>query len=267
MTRIVQFTDTHVVAPGARANGVVDTNTALTRTLETLETCKTRIGPIDLVLVTGDLTDHGTHEEFAEFRRLIEPLDLPMIAVPGNHDDRETMRAAFNNMPWMPSEGPINIRVDLEDVTLLALDTLVDGAPHGELSKATLDWLEKMIADVDQRSVLLAMHHPPVASGITLMDRQGLRNSEELAAIITNADKNFRIVAGHLHRNVTSVFAGQLTTVCPGTSHAVTLDLKEVPNNTLTLEPGGLQLHCFGKHNITHTLPVGTFDGPFEFLP
>ncbi|MEO0751265.1 MAG: phosphodiesterase [Pseudomonadota bacterium] len=267
MTRILQITDTHIVAPGHLANGVVDTGSALAATVETIAACKDRIGAIDLVVVTGDLTDHGTPDEFSEFQRLMVPLDLPMIAVPGNHDTRETMRAAFKTLPWMPSEGPINIRVDLEDVTILALDTLVEGAPYGALSQTTLDWLRKMMAHADETPVLLAMHHPPVASGIALMDRQGLRNSEELAAILSGCETQCRIVAGHLHRNVASLFAGHLTSVCPGTSHAVTLDLGPSPNNTLTMEPGGMQLHCFGEDTTTHTLPVGVFDGPFDFLP
>ncbi|MEL7253270.1 MAG: phosphodiesterase [Pseudomonadota bacterium] len=265
MTQVLQITDTHIVAPGERANGVVDTGAALTATMETLAAFQSRIGKIDLVVFTGDLTDHGSAEEFTEFKRLIQPLDLPMIAVPGNHDNRENMRAAFHDMPWMPPLGPINIRVDLEDVTILGLDTLVDGAAYGELSQTTLDWLRQTLAETGENPVLLAMHHPPVASGIALMDRQGLRNSDALAAIITGC--NCRIIAGHLHRNVTSLFAGHLTTVCPGTSHAVTLDLGPSPNNTLTLEPGGMQLHGFGTETTIHTLPIGAFDGPFAFSP
>ena len=150
MTKVLQITDTHIVAPGERANLVVDTGAALSATIETIAACQARIGQIDLVVFTGDLTDHGTPEEFTEFKRLIQPLDLPMIAVPGNHDNRDNMRAAFHDMPWMPPHGPINIRIDLEDVTVLALDTLVDGAPYGELSQTTLDWLRQMLPEVDQ---------------------------------------------------------------------------------------------------------------------
>ncbi|MEM9740694.1 MAG: phosphodiesterase [Pseudomonadota bacterium] len=267
MTQVLQITDTHIVAPGQRANRVVDTGAALTAAVETIAAFQSRIGKIDLVVFTGDLTDHGSQEEFTEFKRLIRPLDLSMIAVPGNHDNRENMRAAFKDMPWMPPHGPINIRVDLEDVTILALDTLVDGAPYGALSQTTLEWLRKMLAETGENSVLLAMHHPPFASGIALMDRQGLQNSEDLASIIADCDSTCRIIAGHLHRNVASLFAGHLTTVCPGTSHAVTLDLGPSPNNTLTMEPGGMQLHCFATENTTHTLSVGIFNGPFDFVP
>jgi len=265
MSRVLQITDTHIVGSGQLANGVVDTAAALTTTVQTVEALRGQIGPIDLILVTGDLTDHGRPEEFAAFKRLIAPLDLPVIAVPGNHDDRENMRVAFQDTSWMPADGPINLRVDLEHVTILALDTLVDGAPHGELSETTLRWLETMIADVDGRSVLCGMHHPPMASGIELMDRQGLRNSNDLASILRNRGGNTRLCAGHLHRNMVSIFAGHLTTVCPGTSHAVTLDLGKTVNNSLTLEPGGMQLHCFGESSITHTIPIGAFDGPFDF--
>lgn len=51
-----------------------------------------RIGPIDVVLFTGDLTQAGTEQQFEEFdREFVEPLlralrEPKLFAIPGNHD-------------------------------------------------------------------------------------------------------------------------------------------------------------------------------------
>lgn len=58
-----------------------------------LRTMATRLGPPDLVLFTGDLAFGGAAEEFERVDELLERIrgwlgvdELPMFAVPGNHD-------------------------------------------------------------------------------------------------------------------------------------------------------------------------------------
>ena len=47
----------------------------------------------DVVLVTGDVADHGAPADYAEAASV---LDGPApLAVPGNHDDRDALAAAF----------------------------------------------------------------------------------------------------------------------------------------------------------------------------
>ena len=46
----------------------------------------------DAVLVTGDLADHGTDEEYLAVSSGLASLDPPVYVLPGNHDDRESLR-------------------------------------------------------------------------------------------------------------------------------------------------------------------------------
>ena len=87
MTRIIQISDPHIVPHGQLAYGQVDTAKALTDCVETINRSLPEIGPVDMVIVAGDLTDFGTKEEYQRFCTLMEPLDLPYRAIPGNHDD------------------------------------------------------------------------------------------------------------------------------------------------------------------------------------
>lgn len=269
MSRIIQISDTHIVAPGKLANGVVDTAAALTQTVDTICERLAAIGPIDLVIITGDLTDHGLAEEYAAFLNLIAPLEkalqVPIVAIPGNHDHRERLRDAFSGCSWMPKAGPINVRLDLPDAVVIGLDTLVDDHAHGEISPDTQRWLAAELEGLGSKPLLLAMHHPPMPTGIALMDAQGLKNADALATLLHGLDRPCTLVAGHAHRSIASVFAGHPTIVCPGTSHAVCLALGLKPHNALMLEPGGIVLHDVGSQITSHALPVGRFAGPFPF--
>ncbi len=60
MTRIIQISDPHIVPHGQLAYGQVDTAKALADCVETINRSLPEIGPVDMVIVAGDLTDFGT---------------------------------------------------------------------------------------------------------------------------------------------------------------------------------------------------------------
>lgn len=265
MPRILQITDLHVLPRGTLAYGRVDTAGALERTVTAICAALTRIGPIDLVVVTGDLTDGGTAEEYATCRAILSTLPVDLLALPGNHDDREAMRAAFAQAPWMPPQGHIYWRRDIGDTCLIGLDTLVPGAPHGEVGPAQLDWLAEQVPDLQGCPLTVALHHPPIVTGMVQMDRQGLRDAEALSEVLTRHDGPCRIIAGHVHRMVTG-FLGRVPVItAPGTSHAVALDLQPARNACFDMEPGGVLIHEMDASLRSHLLPVGPFGGPYPF--
>ncbi|PRY26155.1 calcineurin-like phosphoesterase family protein [Aliiruegeria haliotis] len=265
MSRILQISDCHVVAPGQRANRVVDTGAALEDTVATINRLLPQIGPVDAVIVTGDLTDNGTPEEYARSRDILSALTLPWLAVPGNHDQREPMRRAFADARWMPEHGPIRWRLDLPDLAVLALDTLVEGGAHGALSEACLDWLAAELATLAPKPVLVALHHPPVATGILPMDRINLREADGLRRVLDAYPGERRLLCGHVHRCITGRFGSTPCQIAPGTSHAVTANLREDNPNSLTFEPNGMLLHEYRDGLMSNLLPIGDFDGPHRF--
>ena len=92
MTAILQITDTHIVAEGELVSGQLETAVPLTRLVDRIASIRHQIGPIDAVIVSGDLSDDGSEESYARFKRLLAPLDLPTYVIPGNHDIREPLR-------------------------------------------------------------------------------------------------------------------------------------------------------------------------------
>ncbi len=100
---IAQIGDTHIDPERPAARGLIDTAQAFVRCIEQINALDPQP---DLVLHTGDLVERRTPEEYARFREIAASLKAPLYAIPGNHDGREAMRAAYTDAPWMPREGP-----------------------------------------------------------------------------------------------------------------------------------------------------------------
>lgn len=263
---VAQISDLHIKPRGQLAYGWADTAAALGR-------CVVEIGRLpqkpDIILISGDLTDGGTEEEYAHLGDLLAPLAQNLLAIPGNHDNREAMRAAFAERGFLPRDRFLHFSYD--DVALpmriLGLDTVVAGRSGGLLCAERLAWLEAQLAEKADRPTLIAMHHPPFATGIAHMDAIGLEGCEEFSEIVQRYPSVELITCGHVHRLVRATVGGRPTLICPGTSHVVHLDLDESAPATFRMEPPGFLLHWWnGGSLVTHMVPIGDFDGPFPFF-
>jgi 3',5'-cyclic AMP phosphodiesterase CpdA len=265
---IAQISDLHIKPPGSLAYGRVDTASALERCVAALNAFRPRP---DLVVISGDLADTPTAEEYEHLKRLLAQLELPFVGIPGNHDSRELMRAAFPLADYAFASGPLNQRVEIGGLDLVLLDSSVAGKPHGELDAATLQWLAATLASSPDRPALLFLHHPPFATGIWHMDRQNLLNAGELATVVKRHPRVQLIACGHVHRATLAMFAGVPSTICPAPNHAVDLDLAQLREPSFKVEPPAFHLHSwfpgegFGSV-VTHQVPIGDFDGPHPFF-
>jgi 3',5'-cyclic-AMP phosphodiesterase len=263
---IAQISDLHIKRPGALAYGRVDTAKALERCVATLN----ELTPApDYVVISGDLVDTPTAEEYEHLKRLLTPLRLPFASVPGNHDAREMMRAAFAGSNYAHRSGPLNQRVEVAGLDLMLLDSSIPGQPHGQLDASTLEWLEAELVSTAGRPALLFLHHPPFRAGIWHMDRQNLLNADALAAIVRRHPRIRLVATGHVHRAALTMFAGVPATICPAPNHAVDLDLAELREPSFKVEPPAFHLHAWfpGEGSlVTHQLPIGQFDGPHPFF-
>ncbi len=265
---IAQISDLHIKPPGALAYGRVDTASALERCVAALNAFTPKP---DLVVISGDLADTPTAEEYEYLKRLLAPLKLPFVGIPGNHDSRELMRAAFPRAAYAFPTGALNQSVEIGGLDLVLLDSSVPGRPHGELDAPTLQWLAATLASSPDRPALLFLHHPPFKTGIWHMDHQYLLNAGELAAVVKRHPRAQLIAAGHIHRAILTMFAGIQSTICPAPNHAVDLDLAELREPSFKVEPPAFHLHAwfpgegFGSV-VTHQVPIGHYDGPHPFF-
>ncbi|MEM6488941.1 MAG: phosphodiesterase [Pseudomonadota bacterium] len=219
----------------------------------------------DAVLVTGDLTDIGSDAEYALLRAELDRLPMPCFVIPGNHDRRAPLRAAFADHAYLPAEGPLNWVVEGFALRLVGLDSVVPGEGYGHLGDDTLAWLDATLA-ADPRPTVVAVHHPPFPTGIVAMDKIMCRNGEAMGEIIARHPHVERVVAGHHHRPVQVRWAGTLGQIAPSVAHQVDLDFADRPVAQWVLEPPAFLLHLWnGTCLMTHTAYVGDFGGPQPF--
>jgi len=261
---IAQITDMHIKPEGVLAYGRFDTAPYLGRAVEHLLALKPRP---DVVLATGDLVDGGLPEEYRRLHDLLTPLSMPVYLIPGNHDNREALAAAFTDHAYLPrGRRFMQYVVEGHPVRLIALDTLDPGRVGGLLCAERLSWLAARLEEAPARPTLIFMHHPPFVTGIAQMDAHGLANAGEFAEVIRRHPQIERIVAGHLHRPIQSRVGGTLASTAPSTAHQVALDLEEQPL-AFTMEPPACQLHVWSAETglVSHTSYIGDFDGPYLF--
>lgn len=262
----VQITDLHIRRPGALAYGKVDTTVFLRATIDSIGRLQQAPAAI---IVTGDLTDFGRPEEYDTLRTLLAPLTMPVYLLPGNHDDRDNLRAAFPDHAYLQEGEFVQYHVRLGPLHLLTLDTSEPGQSAGRLCHARLSWLERKLDELQDAPAAIAMHHPPFRTLIGHMDDIGLlEGAEELEALLRRHPNVERVLCGHLHRAIDVRFGGTLASTCPGPAHQVTLNLDPNAPSDWMFEPPGFRVLAWdesGKRLVTHLAPIGEFAGPFPF--
>lgn len=244
---ILHLTDFHVTEAGTLL-GAIDTRAAFSRLMKGVANLAPKP---DLIIVSGDLGEQGSDDEYAFVAAGLRSLKLPFVVVPGNHDRREPFRRAF---PGETGSEPDHLAFmkDFGDVRVIGLDTLVEGAAHGELGAPQLDWLEEHLAQLDDRPALIVMHHPPFATHLPAMDAIGLSlGRERLLALLSAQPAILGILCGHVHRAIRGRFGRIDAVIAPSASHQFALDFLGTGRFDTVCEPAQIMLHRVEAFELT----------------
>jgi 3',5'-cyclic AMP phosphodiesterase CpdA len=209
------------------------------------------------VLVTGDLAESAADAEYERARELLETLGAPLHVLPGNHDDRAALRRHFD-VPGLGDE-PVNYAVDLGSLRLVVVDTTLPGEDGGALDAERLEWLDGALGEEPDAPTLLAMHHPPLVTGIKPLERIGLppADRQALAAVVVRHTQVRRLVAGHMHRAIAASLAGRAVLAAPSTYLQARLDTVS-DDLQLVSDPPGFAVHVLVDGElVSHVQPVG----------
>ncbi|UBV41973.1 phosphodiesterase [Deinococcus taeanensis] len=200
----------------------------------------------DAVLLTGDCTEHGTAEEYEQFTALLRTLTVPAYLVPGNHDDRaELLRRFPPPGPALP--GFMQYVVNDHPLRLIGLDTHRPGHGEGELDSVRLNWLDAQLQAAPAQPTLIFMHHPPVMTGLDVMDRIGLQGREALCDLLLTHPQVLRVAAGHLHMALTTRFAHTTVMTCPGTDTTLLPELSRPEQLLVQRQPPLCLIHAWSE--------------------
>ena len=211
------------------------------------------------VLVTGDVTQNGRAAEYARARELLASLRMPVHVLPGNHDDPAALRAAFPPAGDDAMAGFVQFTARAGRVRLVVCDSHEPGSDGGRLCDERLAWLERALAADRESPTVVAIHHPPLTTGIQAMDDIGL-DADTLTALerlLAAAPNVLRVAGGHVHRAMFAACGGRPVFSCPSTDIALVLDLAPGAPLAVHDEPPAFALHLVSAGGATtHVQPV-----------
>lgn len=255
---IAQISDLHVAPDDSYMRRFVDSNLLLERAIAYVNTMTPRP---DVVVATGDLTDHGTAEEYVMLGEILAALEVPLFLVPGNHDEPEVMRRVLGTPPYVT--GPtFDYAVDDFPVRLVAIDSTTPGRHDGELDAAQLLALDARLREQPDRPTFCFMHHPSFETGIWWMDCIGLTGARDLEAIVRRNEQVRLVVAGHVHRPVSSVWGTTMLFTAPSTAHQTALALHDDCPPRITTEAPMLAFHQWTGDGFVSHATVFDREGP-----
>ena len=232
IVRILHLSDTHINGIDQPAPDGVDARRSLRRLLSDCAD----VGPLDLVVHTGDVTDAAATDayEFAATTvgKFARAHGAAAVFCMGNHDSRSAfaqvlahghfdVRGTQTGTPMPPADGERAAVSQVGGYRVISLDTSVPGRVHGWLGEATLRWLHTTLASPAERATVLVMHHPPVVvPGNPVHPAIMLRNASTLAEVIAGSDVEL-ILCGHYHQQLTGRLGAASVVVTPGVVHRI----------------------------------------------
>lgn len=252
---IVQLTDLHI---GATHAG--DPAADLRAAIAAVNGLQAGSAPA-AVLVTGDLVDHGLPEEYEEVAALLATIEAPVHVLPGNHDSRAGIRATFP-VPGHGSDAPdapYRWAAVLGDVRVVACDTVIPGTDDGAFPAEQAAWLDATLAAEPDAPTLVAMHHPPFAVGVPLLDAMlpPAADRAALAAVLAKHPQVHRVACGHVHLAAAGVSGGVPVLTSPSTWRPQFVLDVGAPDLRVGYGPAGYVLHTLlDGQLVSHVRPV-----------
>lgn len=262
MLTIAQITDLHVTSAKDPLNKKRNER-RLRAVLAAIHALQPRPAAI---IVSGDLVDRGEAEEYAELQAILRDVEIPVHLGLGNHDRRAPFLAAFPGTPTN-EHGFVQYAVDIGGLRLIMLDTLDEASGDGAFCVRRARWLRQTLDAAPDAPTIIALHHPPILSGIQWMDptpqdawvRRLSRTMKGRRQVLT-------AVCGHTHRAFHGMLAGHVFAAAPATSIQLTLNLTPVDmripdgREILVDEPPGYALLMWEQGRLTtHTCVAGPF--------
>jgi len=204
-----------------------------------------------LTLVIGDILDIGGLSHAHGAAGLLGALDMPWYIIPGNHDDRAALRAAFPAKTWPTQDGEfIHYAFAACGLRFIGLDTSGPNVAGGRFCDKRANWLETQLARDPHQPTVLFMHHPPVKFGILETDEDGFEGVELLGEIVSRYPSIKHLLCGHTHLALFAHWKGARVSTAPAVSGMrLALDLTMKKPSAFHLDDPAFSLHKWTQDN------------------
>lgn len=209
--QIIHLTDTHIL------DSANDTLYGL-NTRETLQNVIAQalsdFPQTDLLLFTGDISQTGSESSYRIFQSIIEKIDLPILCVPGNHDNPERLQQII---PSSPNQSTVFF--ENQNFSIVLMNSSVERAHHGGLDDECLNQLQHFLDTSNRKFHLFALHHAPLPTHSRWLDELGLQNASRLLDILQGSGAPSLLLCGHIHQQLDHQINQLRLLATPSTCH------------------------------------------------
>jgi len=183
---------------------------------------------VDAIVFPGDMSGTGKHDEFETVNRCLSTISVPYVAVPGNHDVKntacQTVGEASEKFAERYSNGELPFTQTVRGVDLIGLNSNVlagrpsDDKTPGYVSEDQLEWLRETLETATTPVIIL--HHPVTRSwgDETALNPAAFRlsNAKELIACLNRYGARL-VISGHVHWPLAGTAGKLREIICPAT--------------------------------------------------
>ena len=159
---------------------------------------------IDLVIVSGDITEFGTDSEIMGTKNVLSTLSKKYLFVPGNHDTNwsESGCTTFNKVM-----GGSQFKYSLNGVIFIGISSgpFMRMGPC-QAPREDIEWLEKNLKDIPNDTPIVFVCHSP----LTL---DAIANADQIIDLLKTKNIQF-VISGHYHQNKVTAYEGIPAAIC-----------------------------------------------------
>ena len=189
---LVQVTDCHIFADDEERLKGLNTRQSFAAVKESILRDN---GNLDLLLLTGDLSQDGSAESYAYLAQQFNAIGLPTFWLPGNHDEVDVMQRHFTGKRIHAAN-----QILAGAWQILMLDSTVAGEVHGRVSKSELEFMDAALQQYPHRHALVCLHHQAVETGSAWIDMKGLKDADRLRDRLIQHGNLRAVLWGHVHQ-------------------------------------------------------------------
>jgi len=176
-----------------------------------LDVVKANHAAPDVIIASGDLAQDGSVEAYECFQQKMADFACPVYWFTGNHDNRDVLAQVGKK------SGSLSRVVRIGDWQLILLDSLVRGKVYGRLSDLELRLLDDALQASQGVPTVVSFHHHPIDIGCRWLDNIGLKNRDELFAILDRYEHVKVVLWGHIHQEIDTQRNGVRMLATPST--------------------------------------------------
>lgn len=191
---VLQISDTHLLKEAYHKMLGINTEHYF---LEVLHQAFSGEAHYDVLIMTGDLVQDVCEHSYQRLNQHLQSLPIPVICLPGNHDDLDLMAQFLNS-------GNVSCRKQyvINNWQIINLNSQIPNVPSGYLEERELAMLEDYLSNNPEYMTIVALHHHCTPTYSEWMDTMIVSNRERFLNLLAGYSQVKVVIHGHIHQEL-----------------------------------------------------------------